>query len=666
MYLDSFSPLLVCVGYGELGVQGSLGYEGKRVIVQHQAYQHALSTHPPARLLFGVSGRFASFRCQVAINDDVNAGISHADFAVLADGRQVALASYVVAGEPPRELSADIFGTQRLELVVRTSRWAYCHAVWLDPQVDEAASDVPERLLLDGLGRTLITLPTMLPRAQRCIATVVSPGFEVLLDDMLGSLYANGHCQDALVVVFAVGANAACEQVVHKYGATLVRCQPQAQVNPTVKSVLYSVARLVDAEQYLCLDADMLVLGDLRPIFAALTACPEGSILACREGNGQGFSNLGHALRSAYGGNDSDLRRLLGTPNDEDTYPLVVNDGLFAGGRTALLALDGFIHSMPQASAWTDERRDIWWRNQFVFNLALARLRCGVELDATYNVQLHVQDVQMGYAGGRVQAVWHGQPVRVLHFSGVGRHKYPEWRGLFAHVTDPLVGAGDGDGYAMFLSALRAWVGHYGLSALAWSFYGTTDARTAQVRDPATLPLLALLHYLIRANGCVRVLETGTARGVSAACLASAVAYRMNGRVVTLDLCLQPECADLWAALPEAIGACIEPRTVGALEGMAAAVAAGERYDAVLLDSVHTEEHVWAEFQLAAQLVCPGGLILIHDVRYAYGTVEQALQCIEAAGYGIVRLWTAEGGVCEDDQLGLAVIENRHRPAQET
>jgi len=224
------------------------------------------------------------------------------------------------------------------------------------------------------------------------------------------------------------------------------------------------------------------------------------------------------------------------------------------------------------------------------------------------------------------------------------------------------VGIWHGDGYASFLTALRTWVGRHGLTALAWSFYGTTDARTAQVSDLATLPLLAVLHYLIRANGCVRVLESGTARGVSAACLASAVAHRPQGRVVTMDPYSHPERTELWAALPEAISSCIEARAVGSLEGMTSALAAGERYDAALLDSLHTAEHVWAEFDLARQLVCPGGLLLIHDVRYAHGTVEEALQRIEASGYGVVRLWTAEGGVCEDDRLGLAVIENRCRP----
>ena len=131
--------------------------------------------------------------------------------------------------------------------------------------------------------------------------------------------------------------------------------------------------------------------------------------------------------------------------------------------------------------------------------------------------------------------------------------------------------------------------------------------------------------------------------------------------MVTLDLQAWPDRDDLWGTLPPAMKACIEPRTTGSLEGMRAALDAGERYDAALLDTEHTEEHVWAEFDLARQLVCPGGLILIHDPLWRGGTVEGGLRRIERAGYGVVRLWSAEGGVREDDYLGLAVIENRRR-----
>jgi predicted O-methyltransferase YrrM len=282
-------------------------------------------------------------------------------------------------------------------------------------------------------------------------------------------------------------------------------------------------------------------------------------------------------------------------------------------------------------------------------------------LDSSYNVQLHVQDVELVRAGARMRAQWRGRPAHILHFSGGGRNKYPNWRSQFSRTPDPLVGAGDGDGYAAFLEALRAWVGRYGLTGLAWSLYGTSDARNARVRDPGVLPLFALMHYLVRANGCARIVEAGTARGVSAACLASAVAHREGARVVTFDPCGQPERADLWAALPERIARCIEPRACGSVEGMAAALAAGEQFDAAFLDSIHTEEQVWAEFQAVVPLVCQGGLIIIHDATLVGGTVEGALRKIEEAGYGVTRLLTAECGVREDDGLGLAVIENRRR-----
>jgi predicted O-methyltransferase YrrM len=629
--------------------------------VAGQTYRHALSTHGPALLRFRLDGKFRRFVCDIAFNDDVPRGASQCSFAVLADGQQVASAAHVVAGDPPRRLIAAIDGARELELVVDTNRWEHCHSVWLDPFVDEVPCGEGNQKISDCLGRIEVTVPAARPRAARCIATVVTGAYAALLDDMLGSLFANSECQDALVVVFSVGDDADCRRIAAKYGALIIPCQLTSRLAVNIKSLLYSVARIVDADFFLCMDADMLVLQDLRPVFAALAACPASSILACREGNTHFFRDLEHVLTGAYGGQPADIAYLLGTTNGEASYPLVVNDGLFAGSRGALLALDDAISRMRNAAAWVDARRDIGYRNQFIFNLALARLRAGVELDPSCNLQLHTQDAELRLTGGRVEAIWNGRPVRVLHFSGCGRNKYPAWRGHYARVQAPLLGGGEGDRYADFVSALRAWVGRHGIGALTWSFYGTSDGTSARVRDPSVFPLFALLHHIVRANGCVRVLETGTAKGVSAACLATAVAGRPGGRVVTFDPSPQATRLELWGALPAETASCIEQRVLGSIEGMSAALARQERYEAALLDSMHYEDHVWAEFQLAAQLVCPGGLILIHDARLAGHTVEQALQRIEAAGYGVTRLWTAEAGVTEDDSLGLAVIENRKR-----
>ncbi len=516
----------------------------------------------------------------------------------------------------------------------------------------------PSTTMSDSLNRVDISRPLRALRAERCVATVVSPGYSSLLDDLLGSLHLYGNCGDALVAVFAVNPDSGCLSVAAKYGAEVIRCAPRKPLGVAVKSVLYSAAEVIEAGQFLCLDADMVVLGDLRPIFDAAAAAPWGSILACRESNPAAGSTLGDALADIYFGRHEDFERILGRVSTEPSYPLVVNDGLFAGSRAALLSLDRVIRGWPQAVSWLEE--GVAWRNQFLFNLALAHLNCGVELDGSYNIQMLFDDAAINRAGGRFQGVSRGRPARVLHFNSWGRQKLPELRGAFS------LAGGDrknGDGYDAFLYALKNWIVRHGVPAMAWSFYGTTDGRGARINDPETFPLLASLHYLLRANGCIRVVETGTARGVSTACIASAVAHRDGGRVLTFDIEAFEGREDLWASLPSRMRACIEPRRMDAVEGMAAAFRAGERFEAALLDTVHTAEQVWEEFQWAAKLVCPGGLILVHDACYALGTVDAALQRIQAEGYGVVRLWTCESGVHEDDRLGLAVIENRRHPS---
>lgn len=431
MYLDSLTPTESHVGYGELGVRGSLGYENLRAIAQGRTYEHALSTHPPARLRFDLDGRFASFKCRVAINDDVATGRSHAHFFVRADGVEVACVPYVVAGDEPRELIADIGGARELEFIVETDAWDFCHAVWLDPEVSEQPVEVFVGTLHDCLNRAEIQLLPPQTPVECCIATVASDGFASLLDNMLGSLLQNGNAPDARIVVFGVEPNDNCRRITSRYGAQFIPCQKRAPINATVKSILYTAARVVPAQKYLCLDADMLIFGDLQAIFASIGVEPAGSVFAVREGNGARSGRLDRVVNTIYGGHPRDLHRLLGHQNGEGGYSLIVNDGTFAAGRVALLTLDGLIRSWTQATRWVDERHDVWWRNQFVFNLALAHRHCGVELDASYNVQLNSQNVQLRETDGQVKAFWQNQPVRVLHFNGNGRHKYPELNGRF-------------------------------------------------------------------------------------------------------------------------------------------------------------------------------------------------------------------------------------------
>jgi predicted O-methyltransferase YrrM len=532
-HVDELVPAQANVGWGVLGTGGRLGYEGKNVVVAGRRYAHALGTHAPASVKYAIDGDARLFRCAVALNDDVADAAAEADFDVRADGRVVASAQHVVAGEPPRELEADLGDARTLELVVTTPQFADCHAV------------------------------------PRCLVTLAAPGGAAALDDLLGSFLANGCCPDTRLVVLLAGEDGDCERIAAKYGALAVHARPREKGKPAGAASLASLARLAPAERFLCIAPGALVVGDVRPLYASLDVCARGTVL--------------HA-----------------------------GDEVYAGTQAALVELEGVLRKQVRSSL---ER-------------ALRKLDNSVELDV----------------GGRI--VLPAAP-------------HPE-RGGYAAVADPLAAGGD-DAYAAFVDALRAWIGRHGVRALSWSFYGTQDGMGGRVRDPSTFPLLALLHYLVRSNGCTRVLETGTAKGVSAACLASAVAHRRDARVVTLDLADEPLRASLWSSLPETMRDCIEERREESVEGMRRALAAGEQFDAALLDTDHSAGHVWREFDVARRLVRPGGPILVHDPGWELGGVEDALARIAADGYGVVRLWNVEGAVQEDDGLGLALIENRQR-----
>src|SRR5262249_56138618 len=139
------------------------------------------------------------------------------------------------AGEGPRELEADVRGADWLELAVGTTCWDFCHAVWLDPLVEEGEAVPHGGTLTDCLGRTEVALPALPLVAQRCVATVVSAGFAPLLDDLLGSLAANGACPDVPAVVFVVGPDPEAPRVVARPGAVPVACAARGAADATAQ-----------------------------------------------------------------------------------------------------------------------------------------------------------------------------------------------------------------------------------------------------------------------------------------------------------------------------------------------------------------------------------------------------------------------------------------------
>jgi NPCBM/NEW2 domain len=149
------SPLLACtMGYEQSGVNRVLGSKSNQVSVPGCGVVHAVSLNSRGRAIFDINEDFCRFECLVAINNDVPAGAFKADFAVLTDGKEVAAARGVTAGDLPRPIAAELGNARVLELRAHTNQAGFGHAVWLDPILIPNPL-YPSGEMVDSNGRTL-------------------------------------------------------------------------------------------------------------------------------------------------------------------------------------------------------------------------------------------------------------------------------------------------------------------------------------------------------------------------------------------------------------------------------------------------------------------------------------------------------------------------------
>src|SRR5699024_5524705 len=129
-----------------------------------------------------------------------------------------------------------------------------------------------------------------------------------------------------------------------------VDCRLVAPAAPWTKAALYSVAHLVEADAYVCIDADTIILEDLNPLLASLGGLLPDEILVSEDNSGNWIKaywgdlsdlTLGKYIGGYYGGTPENLQTITkGTDATVENFTLLVNDGVFAGRREALLKLD--------------------------------------------------------------------------------------------------------------------------------------------------------------------------------------------------------------------------------------------------------------------------------------------------------------------------------------
>ncbi|RYG56196.1 hypothetical protein EON80_29655, partial [bacterium] len=248
---------------------------------------------------------------------------------------------------------------------------------------------------------------------DRAIVTVISPAYEWLLRHLLRSLKRVGNT----VPVVAFCIDESYENMADWPDLVRVRCHSRERIDASVKGVIYSCARWVKAAHIISLEADMLVLESLDPLWAILEQTRSGTLAGCRPQYFPEIQSIQHVL-------DRERQKLTPLPwlGDEE---FAFNGGLLAGDARAWEELDTRLRDMaPFSHVFTEGATRHPFADEILMNWALSSMS-HLELHQGWNVQFYSKKrwewltTLPGPQGREYRC--HSHPAKVLHFVGPSR-----------------------------------------------------------------------------------------------------------------------------------------------------------------------------------------------------------------------------------------------------
>lgn len=373
------------IQYGEVCMNGGLGYDNNIVSIKERYYENSISAHPPSHLMFKTNGEYNNFSCEVALNDTSSEDAS-ADFYIYADNNLVACCFNVIKNENPRKIQANINFCDKLTLKIHTNNPLFCHAIWIDPVVDINFKNEINGCMGD------IIIDSQLPNINSdiCIATCISPEYIEFGKIFLESIKLNSNLKNFKIVLFSFNTNEDILKLSEDYDCLIVNCKLENR-GFFSKTAIYSVAKIFDANKYLLIDIDTVVQKPIDHIFENLNIVSKKTILLAREQMTHENLGIGKLITRnewPYFGSEYD-KSLLKISEKQMFFNFICNGGVIFGSKDAILALDDMIRSlMPGSNIWEKSNINVKWREQGILNLAISKLNNALQLDKTYNYQL--------------------------------------------------------------------------------------------------------------------------------------------------------------------------------------------------------------------------------------------------------------------------------------
>ena len=285
----------------------------------------------------------------------------------------------------------------------------------------------------DPLLRTRVKLPVPEISVDEVICTVAGVGYDLWLNGLLASLKHRGNVDQAQRVVFNLGNDPKVSEVAALWSAI---CIPVEEVVPTrqwSKSILYSAASILKTGRLICLDVDMLILGDISDLFTIVKTCEDNSVFVVQDGIAK--SRLQEFVLNIYHCDAYEIDR-LGLSSSLGDSPFIINDGIMVGSYLAFLKVENELRKLYLGNWDILERQPI--RNQLLFNIALIQSNTGVNLSHIYNGQMHAchKDVVLSRDNIRNTKMFHNNhELKIAHYSGDSKDHHKDVHEFYRGLT---------------------------------------------------------------------------------------------------------------------------------------------------------------------------------------------------------------------------------------
>jgi hypothetical protein len=274
----------------------------------------------------------------------------------------------------------------------------------------------------------------------------------------------------------------------------------------------------------------------------------------------------------------------------------------------------------------------IKWREQAIFNLALAKTGLYTEISHLFNFQMCHVTPEIQIHDNFIVAFHDKHLINVLHFNGLpGKEKYAQFENKFSHTPDCQFGVKNLDTFSNITYLLQSFAKTIRAQPQLRVMYSDIDSIQKHVY------IYKYLCDIIEKKHKPKILEINARAGLMTACLASACSG-VNGVITSVEMNPPVEYDQIISALSEDEQKSIIKVNEDILVYLKNQQESDDKFDLIFCGTHNSLRTVSSQILLAYNLLSPKGKFYITDSKFPVCNITGLNRRLNSAGLQLEQI----------------------------